>query len=75
MINSKWKRVLENDTEFSEIMLSSVHFREKLSELLEEEISNLEVVDDYDNPNWQLLQAEANGKRKAYKLVCKLINN
>ena len=72
-MNTKWKKILEGEQEYQEIMLGSVRFREKLSKLLLDEVSSLKVVDDYSNPNWHLLQAEANGKRKAYELILKLV--
>lgn len=72
-MNSKWKPVIENEKEFSEIMLGSFRFREKFTELIKVELSTLEVCDDYEIPNWHLKQAEINGKRKALHLMLKLI--
>lgn len=73
-MNSKWKNIVEDQNEYREIMLGSGRLRERLSELLEKEVSALEVIDDYEKSNWHLLQAEANGKRKAYQLILRLIN-
>ena len=72
-MNTKWKKILENDKEYREIFLASGRFRDKLGELIKEEISSLEICDDYTIPNWQLLQAETNGKRKALHLMLRLI--
>lgn len=72
-MNTKWKKVLEGEKEYKEILLASGRFRDKLSELIEEEILDLEICDDYDVAHWELLQAEVNGKRKALKLIQKII--
>lgn len=71
-MNSKWKGIIE-EKEFGSVMLGSSYFREKLSHVLEREVEALEICDDYEIANWQLKQAETNGKRKALQLVLKLI--
>ena len=72
-MNSLWKKIKVDQSGYSEMMFGSGKLREKLSELIVQELSAIEVCDNYDVPNWQLLQAEANGKRKAYQLILKLI--
>ena len=71
-MNSKWKGIID-EGEFGNVMLGSSVFRERLSKLLEKEVEALEICDDYEIANWQLKQAETNGKRKALQLVLRLI--
>lgn len=72
-MNAKWKSIVESKLEYEEIFKGSYKFREKLSELIAQDISSLEICDDYEVPNWDLKQAEINGKRKALQLIVKLI--
>lgn len=72
-MNTKWKQILRSEEEFRGLMLGSSSFREKLAEVIENEIASLEICDDYEIPNWHLKQAEVNGKRKALHLMLKLI--
>ena len=72
-MNTIWKKVGLSKEEFTTMMLSSDFLRSKLANVISKELESLEVCDDYSVVNWQLLQAEANGKRKAYQLILKLI--
>jgi hypothetical protein len=72
-MNTLWKKVSVTKEGYSEMMTPSFMLREKLAEVIDNELASLEVCDDYSVNNWQLLQAEANGKRKAYQLILKLI--
>lgn len=72
-MNAHWKKAGVTKEEFTTMMLSSDLLRGKLADVISKELESLEVCDDYSVVNWQLLQAEVNGKRKAYQLILKLI--
>ena len=72
-MNTIWKKVGLSKEEFTTMMLSSDFLRSKLADVISKELESLEICDDYNTTHWDLLQAETNGKRKAYQLILKLI--
>lgn len=70
-----WNLVIKDDKELDEAFEGSYRFREALKKVLDALEEKTELIDDYEIPNWQLLQAEANGKRKLIKTLKTYLEN
>lgn len=76
-----WTKHLKTEDEkqaFANQFRNSVDVLERLNELLDEEIDNLDrselTTKTYDSPSWAFLQAHKNGYRQAIQIVKKLIS-
>ena len=81
-INSKWFKEEHNkDPEakkkFEEYVLGSGLLLERLLEICESEIKNVDTSREieYDKPNWDYRQAHKNGVREAFQKIKKLCDH